>query len=577
MSKDSFYRNNFVDVLRKYSTTVPSQGNLFIEHHDDTTEDLYIERSVYKEITDYIKQKPKDSIFLTGNAGDGKTTICKELVKKGLFQENDVVEDFSALIKTDRINLLKEVALKKKRKVVACNEGALRAAIDDMIKNQDNEDLTCWGNWLKKEVIIDSAYDSERNQIKHVNVRNLNQKNNSSDAILLLKKMVVPSNWSACEKCLKVDNCPIKLNSDSLQNNEVYESIKNLYDFVHDRGDHVTIRDILVHLSYTITGGLSCEDVHKLKTKSTDNINKEKELVIVLRRLFSENFFGGNWKDQFQDKPLPIAFESLRQLSMGMHSNRKIDRRLTLDRDKNFDLKINRFIVNKTCTEYLNNLRDEIQVGDQTLSKKDSEYFYGKILPIFRRLDYFECQKNSDSISKISRYFKYESFKDKLKRLSHEKSSSNKILAKKVILALNRYQANSVSSQSDEILSIFANSCLHSAPDTKLVLSFKQLDFKRCLFFKRGGDSQQMDFYFNVRKILDIKLNIGLELYEYIMSIVNGINTPEMKRMFGSKIDVFLSSIQSEVRHNFKGEFDWDLVNHENKEIISFKDPGSES
>ena len=569
MSKANYHNNGFVDVLRKYSTTAPAQGNLFIEHHDlDLVEELYIQRSIFEDIRTYINQFRKDSIFLTGNAGDGKTTICKELVKKGFFPQDDVIEDFSALIKKERIELLKEVALKKAKKVVACNEGALRTAVNDLLKQEHkNEEIVNWGNWLKARVIIDSTFEGGKEN--RINVRNLNQKNNSEDAILLLKKMVDTSNWVACEGCPRFNNCPIRSNSESLRVKGVSDSIKNLYDFVHDKGDHVTIRDLLIHLSYTITGGLSCEDVHRIK--SITNADISNGLIVELRRLFSENFFGGNWEKQFPGKPLPVAFESLRQLSMGMHSNRKIDRLLTLDSEQISNLKIERFITNTNNLKYLNDLLNQIQVGDQTISKKDSEYFYGKVLPVFRRHFYFVCQQNIVGISKTSRYFEYDGFKRTLKTIVGKEFKKPK-LAKDIILALNRYQANSISNQSDPTLTILSNSCLHSALDMKLTLRLSDLVFKKCRFSKNGDDSRQFSFYFDVPKISSIKLKIGLELYEYLLSIVNGINTPEMKRMFGSEIDTFLSNIQHEIINQYKGNFEWGLLDRNNSEVIFFND-----
>ena len=69
--------------------------------------------------------------------------------------------------------------------------------------------------------------------------------------------------WSACQSCEKASLCPILMNRQIMANSEknISEFISDHYVWQQEHGNKLTIRQIVAHLSYTITSGLQCSQI----------------------------------------------------------------------------------------------------------------------------------------------------------------------------------------------------------------------------------------------------------------------------------------------------------------------------
>lgn len=213
------------------------------------------------------------SIILTGNAGDGKTYLCRKIIESfsGTFpgwNENDsnlsiysrglelrVVKDLSEIGEQEGVEILR--ALEDNRNssdkavfyLIAANEGRLRALLEQAalpeLQTQVDQQLT-------GELAVSEA---------DLAVINLNRINTSVYLPQVIAWLTDSAQWEECHGCPAIDACPIRFNASKLAEERVADRLKLLYKILEHTGLHITVREALVHLAYTVTGKLSCEQV----------------------------------------------------------------------------------------------------------------------------------------------------------------------------------------------------------------------------------------------------------------------------------------------------------------------------
>jgi hypothetical protein len=142
--------------------------------------------------------------------------------------------------------------------IVCVNEGRLRAMLSSEVLAQ--RELT--------RKILHALAHHEVEPAPGIFVINLNwQMVSLQDGILhdLLRDVLNGSRWRVCKDCSSRGHCPIYANREILADHEMRaERIRRLYELVERLGEVVTIRQVLIHLAYLITGNLTCDEVHKL-------------------------------------------------------------------------------------------------------------------------------------------------------------------------------------------------------------------------------------------------------------------------------------------------------------------------
>lgn len=232
-----------------------------------------------KQITQQFESKDSHGvIILTGTAGDGKTKLCRDIVKqiegesfnednwnsKSFFRSNEktIVKDFSELssdntsiIINELIDVLRD-GFSNKPILIAVNDGILVDEIDSFISSQNDLDLIEKAKQLKEiiEDKINLGFSSclQQELIKLVNLSKLNAKDNFS---LIIDEILNHSGWDSCDFCegKKSNSCPIYQKYSLLKSKpHIKENLSNIILLLQLNNEHFTIRELLNLATNTI-------------------------------------------------------------------------------------------------------------------------------------------------------------------------------------------------------------------------------------------------------------------------------------------------------------------------------------
>lgn len=240
-------------------------------------------------------------VILTGDAGHGKTHMCRRLLEKGLLGYNAeqarkllqtscdaqfaiqpadgfkapplrIHKDLSEVQPPSKAAKLFEDAINNPDEclIVCANEGRLRAIV-----NSSGAGDSCHA---VNNVLQDSfqsgitADEHGKVHIINLNYQSVAAKGNDQHPSLLRR---VLSSWvgdrrryRACGNCSHQEICPIRRNHELLAEQgpktEIrLQRLEEVFEVMERLGVVVTIREMLMLVSYLITGGLDCTDVDK--------------------------------------------------------------------------------------------------------------------------------------------------------------------------------------------------------------------------------------------------------------------------------------------------------------------------
>jgi len=278
--------NRFVALLNRYTTASPDHEVAFDEYVSNGPEppagSLRLTTKIEQFLTNRFRQPHPPSVILTGNAGDGKTYLCRQIVNVLQGKEPKrwevlidqpieynamrffIVKDLSELSEEKGKEILQRLAQTlqtpdlRDRYLIAANEGRLRALIS-----------TIAGHKELKEA-IQTQLDQGPAYHQSLIVFNLNRVATSTFVSAALAWMTDQRNWQDCNECPIQLKCPIRFNVTRLTEQSVQQRIKMLYELLERSNEHVTIRDMLIHLAYTISGGFDCTQVQQQVQERAD-------------------------------------------------------------------------------------------------------------------------------------------------------------------------------------------------------------------------------------------------------------------------------------------------------------------
>ncbi|MBN2267715.1 MAG: hypothetical protein JW725_05270 [Candidatus Babeliaceae bacterium] len=404
--------NPFVVHLNRYTTVSPEHEAAFDEFLSQelasTTEiqPLRIETKTEQFIRQQFQQIQPPCIILTGNAGDGKTYLCRQIikdftgeditqwppeviqrVKRGDLTLN-VVKDLSEVGEDAGVKILEQlntVLLQEETQdvfLIAANEGRLRALLSqgklsDLHRQVDKQ--------LREEPALNQP---------QLLVLNLNQVTTSSYVQQTIAWLTQKEYWKHCQECPTSRTCPIYFNAGQLSNDFVVSRLKFLYQILEHLGVHLTIRDMLIHLVYTVTGGLNCQIIAERNGQAEW---KDQRHFYV----YYENVWGETADEIFQRKILATRY--LRRLDVGNVSVFNVD-----------DFIINGSLDEETQKVYDDLLGERLDLGEKLFSQRRFEYLHGGVtspkpeeehpliawLPHCRRKLFFEWE-NKDETNRL--------------------------------------------------------------------------------------------------------------------------------------------------------------------------------
>ncbi|MGG7209716.1 hypothetical protein [Clostridium baratii] len=239
---------------------------------------IHVKRKLGSFIKRSIECGENKIFFITGHAGDGKTSILAQILKelnlvvdKKLKEvelvENDkykvfYIKDMSELEESRQEELIKKalsIPNENGTSIVISNTGPL---INTMKKI--NPDL--------ESEVIEQLDNNEGEEIKVgdklVTIINLARIDNVDFIDEILDKLIDDELWKGCENCGKDDICHISFNRKLIREykSRITKFIKSYYRWLYENDQRLTIRQMVAHLTYMITANKSCEQL-----KNTSN------------------------------------------------------------------------------------------------------------------------------------------------------------------------------------------------------------------------------------------------------------------------------------------------------------------
>ena len=268
---------SFATYLNRYTTVSADHEAAFDEYLAEVPPPpggpLALKTMVESFVKERFQQPRPPSIILTGNAGDGKTYLSRRVIEtfvgkfdgwgeaptRSISRGNltlKVVKDLSELDERSGKEKLFELASEFSNPasetvfLISANEGRLRKLLND-------ETLAP----LRNEV--DSQLLNGANAEADVVVINLNETTTSTFVPQVLSWLTSETNWPEME-VNSTASCPISFNVSRLRDPFVQERITLLYRVLEHLGIHITIRDMLIHLAFTVTAGHQKSDFENM-------------------------------------------------------------------------------------------------------------------------------------------------------------------------------------------------------------------------------------------------------------------------------------------------------------------------
>lgn len=274
----------YIDYLNSLNSYNAKNKNAYSEKNIEN--DFYNQTSVEVGISKYIASVIKNSepqvIILSGQAGDGKTSIMYQVINqldpnyiistnKNIFEINTegksciFIKDFSELPNSKKEEQLRDILsypVHNKFAFIVANTGPLINTFGSLFSEEKRENA--------EMELIDSIKNSNGKQKLicgySIAVINMASIDNGYFAPKYLDKILGSSLWDKCNSCEKKEYCPILRNRNLIiQNPEcVKKFLENHYIWLSEHGSRLTVRSITEQISYMITGGLSCSSIRRI-------------------------------------------------------------------------------------------------------------------------------------------------------------------------------------------------------------------------------------------------------------------------------------------------------------------------
>ncbi|WP_156802028.1 hypothetical protein [Desulfurispora thermophila] len=353
-------RNEFVDYLNTLSNTTAANENALAESQLNSR--FFSRVRVVHPLESFITEQLMNGcgrVVLTGHAGDGKTTLAFAVLQKlGLTvrqlkwrqefpaQRLVVIKDMSELPVEQRGQVMQELWQEEEwRYLVVSNTGTLLEAVGWLEKN-----LPQYG--LKKKLLDGLLADGPYRLAERIMIINAGSIINIDPALEVLKRMLEPQNWFDCQQCIHGQHCPVFYNVRLLQQgwDTVRQRLWLLYRHLYEYGCRLTMRQMVAHLAYALTGGTDCRQVAGMVLNS--------HRAALRGRLFFNRFFGDDGQKEDGAAGQLYAVRRLRQAGYGQILQPALEQRLWLTEDRSWTDypladELGREIVD-TCTKSYN-------------------------------------------------------------------------------------------------------------------------------------------------------------------------------------------------------------------------------
>lgn len=339
-----------VSRMGRYLPFNPNHDQIYEEYQkSDDALDLHT------QALDYILEVADGSqiIVLTGDAGHGKTHLCRRLLEKhsGYTQDEArhlinhscdgeviiaekggsgssrplrVYKDFSELTPIVAAQKVEQAKAETDVLTVICaNEGRLRAVLEAKSDANGCRELL---NEFHSSFKSGLASSDGKTHVVNLNYQSVASEKGETLVRQALRSWLDRRRWTACSTCDSRQSCPIYRNfelfsasKDAAPQSRV-QRLEGLLAVSERLGAVITIREMLMIVSFAITGGLLCADVHRRLRSGKRGWQHRYAFYNLL-------FLNPPTLKPEQINRIP-ALSRLKKLDPGMRANRFLDEKL---------------------------------------------------------------------------------------------------------------------------------------------------------------------------------------------------------------------------------------------------------
>jgi hypothetical protein len=300
-------RHEFVRDLQRGASWFPEESQLHVSTLLDQLASDLAEGGVELRL-----------LFLTGDAGDGKTAFCAELARllghQGELRWQTDIGPFCIIKDASEVEegILSERIMSQlnsgpsRTLVVAINEGRLRrvfralsGSAHQLWMDVIEPSLETWINEARAETLDDAM---RKAKVMVINFRHRFHIRSVTPALLSI--WTDAKQWEgspACSTCPKNESCPILANVVDLRTESVRERISDVLAWSHFSGQRLPFRRLQAVLALATTGGLRCENVQD------DTLGNQSSLGLLRYRYYNALFLRGDERGPIVVRPEPIA------------------------------------------------------------------------------------------------------------------------------------------------------------------------------------------------------------------------------------------------------------------------------
>ena len=341
------HQNGLISYLNSLHNVGASGANALAESQalNEYFTEIYEPFEIVDAICDVLTANTDHVVVLTGHAGDGKSTVALDVLKrlKGLspvapltvaLKEVEVVadpanggrlihvlKDMSELSASVRLQKLEQGFGESGSWLIVSNTGPLLNTLQEFAERRqalpDIESRIL--AYLNRPY---AKHDIESHVLKmfpkDLLILNMARLDNVSLGARVLTRMINHSGWAKCDPCVAQSACPLLLNQRALKATEggAEQRVRWIYQRLNAYEQRLTLRQMIAQLAYAMTGGMTCKEAKDLVVESPSE-GIDKGTAGLERIVFSEGFFGYRNGKSSQETDGLTAVQLLRRQVFG--------------------------------------------------------------------------------------------------------------------------------------------------------------------------------------------------------------------------------------------------------------------
>lgn len=521
--------NGFVDYLNSMNNATSGNVNALAESQvtNKFYEYIRVDRKLGEFIVRNIKTKQNKCYILTGHAGDGKTSLLVQVLKKlDLIRENEklkvseicikgdiklmYVKDMSEISSKEQSRLLKEALdapSKGMSSILISNTGPLIKSFRELLTEDDNEVDRI------EDIILKQLDENKSESIKLGNYEwyliNIARIENIGFVNKIINNICNEYLWEKCINCKNKDKCPMYFNYKFVNRNKerVISFVETFYRWLQENDKRVTIRQMIAQISYAFTGNRKCSEIGRV----------DKTKYYKFNYNFANLFFGYRGIQKIQDATQIKAISLLQDMNLDSISLNE-DYAMFVKGDFScFDDELKNII-----SDVWNKFSREIYSG---ISEKNDIYRKQKEMrkAIRRFFLVFSQVENDDDLRNVYNQIYGEMFSYYNELISKEESPRKlRALRNKIFEALSIKNVGAVSEEQVLYLTLRRNDDVFQ--NVYLLLGKVKLDELQVIQCKRSVEIEDVEEAYDLKLIINgkSKFKLSLPILMYFSAMVNG-------------------------------------------------------